>query len=152
MRRATQADVPILISLMADFYAESGYDLDRSLAERAFLALIADERLGRVWLIEAGGESVGHAVVTLRFGMEYAGILACIDDLYVKPQARRQGLASAALSEIRDFCEATGVCAITVEVAHDNGAAQAAYRRLGLSPALDRQLLSLALAKPAHAV
>lgn len=152
MRRATPEDVPTLVALMADFYAESGYELDRPLAASAFSALLADERLGSAWILEAGGEAAGHAVITLRFGMEFAGLVACIDDLYVAPRFRRQGLAAAALAEIRDHCARSGVRAITVEVGRDNAAALAAYLRIGLSAAPDRQLLSVALARPAHAI
>ena len=152
MRRAHQDDIPTLIALMAEFYAESGYALDHPLAERAFATLLADERLGYVWLIEAQGKDVGYLVLTLRFGMEYGGLMACLDDLYVVSQSRNQGLSTAALTQARDFCKSTGIRAITVEVAHGNGPAQTVYRRIGLAEAPDRQLLVLPLANPSHAV
>jgi len=150
MRRATLSDIPALVALMAEFYAESGFELDRPLAESAFSAIIGDERLGIVWIIECDGEDVGHVVMTLRFGMEFAGLIACVDDLYVRPSHRGKGLAVAALSEIRELCKNRGVRAMTVEVGHGNVPAQAAYRRIGFAEAPDRQLLSLALASAAH--
>jgi GNAT superfamily N-acetyltransferase len=150
VRIATPADVTTLVSLMAEFYAESGFELDRPLAASAFAALLADERLGRVWLLEADGEAAGHVVATVRFGMEHAGLVACIDDLYVQPRFRRRGLAGRALAELRSWCESIGVRAMTVEVGPDNVAARAAYRRFGMTAATDRLLLTLALARPAH--
>lgn len=152
MRRAARSDIPTLVALMAEFYAESAFELDRSVAEAAFASILGEERLGGVWLIESDGEAVGHVVMTLRFGMEFAGLIACVDDLYVRPSHRKQGLATKALAELRDLCKARGVRAMTVEVGDDNVAAQAAYRRLGFEEASNRQLLSLALAAPAHAV
>lgn len=46
MRRAALADVPLLVELMVEFYAEGGYELHRQRAAEAFTAIIADERLG----------------------------------------------------------------------------------------------------------
>jgi GNAT superfamily N-acetyltransferase len=153
MRRASISDIPVLLELMSDFYSEGGYSLDHIHAERAFAALLSDERLGYAWLIEEqNGETktVGYLVLTLRFGMEYGGLMACLDDLFVIPQSRNKGLSKAALFEVRDFCERIGVRAITVEVGYSNAPAQAVYRRLGLTEAKDRQLLALALAAPTH--
>jgi GNAT superfamily N-acetyltransferase len=95
---------------------------------------------------------VGYVVLTLRFGMEYGGLMACLDDLFVVPQSRNNGLTTAALVQVRDFCKSIGVRAITVEVSHSNGSAQTVYRRLGLAEAPDRQLLALALASPMHVI
>ncbi|HMB90366.1 MAG TPA: GNAT family N-acetyltransferase [Rhodothermales bacterium] len=152
MRRALQHDIPTLLSLMADFYAESGYELDQAHAHKAFAALLADQRLGYIWLLEDDEKEVGYVVLTLRFGMEYGGLTACLDDLFVVPQSRNKGLSTAALQEIRAFCDAIGVCAITVEVGEGNDPAQRVYRCLGMSEARDRQLLVLPLRHPTHAV
>lgn len=70
MRRASLDDVPLLRDLMAEFYAESGYRLNREIAEGAFRALIDNPGLGSVWIIEAGEEAVGHVVLTYRIAME----------------------------------------------------------------------------------
>ena len=150
MRKALSNDIPALLALMSEFYAESGYELYYAQAERAFAAILSDERLGYVWLIDDEEKNVGYIVLTLRFGMEYGGLIGCLDDLFVVPQSRNKGLSTAALIQVRDFCKTSGVRAITVEVGFSNGPAQAVYRRLGLADAPDRQLLALALAQPTH--
>ena len=150
MRRALPGDIATLVALMAEFYAESDYGLDQQLAKKAFAAILSDERLGYVWLIDDEGKVVGYVVLTLRFGMEYGGLMACVDDLFVVPHSRNKGLTTAALLRVRDFCKSIGIRAITVEVHLDNGPAQALYRRAGFAEAPDRRLLALALASPAH--
>jgi GNAT superfamily N-acetyltransferase len=152
MRAATRADLSTLIRLMTAFYAEAGYALDRALATAAFEALLTDQRLGYVWLIQAKLEVVGHLVVTLKFAMEYGGMVACIDDLYVDPASRNKGLGTAALLHVKEVAMKSGIRAVTVEVGFGNGPAQAAYRRVGFVETTGRQLLSLALAAPSHAV
>ena len=150
MRRATPGDIPLLVDLMAEFYAEADYALDRACAAGAFTAILADERLGYVWIIQAENHDVGHIVLTLKYAMEYSGLIACLDDLYVKPDWRNQGLSTGALTEVRDFCKQAGIRALTVEVGHNNGPAQKVYRRVGFAEAVDRQLLALPLAAPTH--
>jgi GNAT superfamily N-acetyltransferase len=152
MRPARPDDISILLALMSEFYAEAGYELDYALAERAFAAVLSDDRLGYVWLIDHETKDVGYLVLTLRFGMEYGGLIACLDDLFVVPQSRNKGLSTAALIQVRDFCKTSGIRAITVEVGFGNGPAQAVYRRIGLVEAPGRQLLALALARPTHVV
>ena len=134
---------------MAEFYAEAGYVLDRAHAGEAFAALLADQRLGRVWLIRTGSQDVGYVVVTLVFGMEYGGLMAVVDDFYVQPASRNAGLGTAALAEVRETCAGLGVRAMSVEVGADNAAAQAVYRRTGFV-SVDRTLMSLRLAAPTH--
>ncbi len=150
MRPANPNDVPLLVDLMAEFYAEADYSLNRERAARAFGTILADERLGYVWIIQANERDVGHVVLTLKYAMEYGGIVACLDDLYVMPPWRNRGLSTAALLEVRNFCEAAGFRALTVEVSYNNAPAQTAYRRVGFIEAADRQILALALAAPTH--
>src|SRR6058998_982574 len=128
MRKASSADVPRLVALMAEFYAEGGYPLNHQRAADAFTALLADERLGHVWFIQSGSQDVGHVVVTLCFSMEYGGLIAFVDDLFVQAPHRRAGLGTAALTEVRDFCANRGIRALFVETGRDNVAAPALYR------------------------
>ena len=150
MRRATPDDIPLLVGLMAEFYAEGGYELNPVRAAEAFAAILADERLGYVWIIRAEHQDVGHIVLTLRYAMEYGGLIACLDDLFVRPDWRNKGLSTVALVEVRKFCEGHGIRALTVEVGHNNGPAQTVYRRVGFAEAANRQLLAMALTDPTH--
>jgi len=152
MRIATLDDVPKLLELMNEFYAEGGYELQFQSAERAFSDLLSDDRLGQIWLIEQAAQVVGYVVLVFRFGMEYGGLMACIDDLFVAPGFRNHSLGTTALRHVIDGCKQIGIRAITVEVGSENGAAQTVYRRLGLTEAQDRRLLALPLAPPTHAV
>ena len=62
MRPAENGDLQTLLDLMADFYAQAGYSLDRPHAEEALAVLLADPPLARIWLIEHGAAVVGHVV------------------------------------------------------------------------------------------
>ena len=149
MRHAAAADLNRLLDLMADFYEEAGYVLDRSHAKEAFTALLSDPRLGQVWLIEQGSDDVGYVVATFVFAMEFGGLTAMVDDFYVRPASRGAGLGTAALAEARRICAGLGIRAMSVEVGHDNAVAQSVYRHVGFAQT-DRQLMTLRLADPSH--
>ncbi len=151
MREAGQADVPELIGLMRGFYAESGFALDEERAAAGFTALLADPRLGRVWLIDSAPAAAGYVVVTFVFAMEYGGMAAVVDDFYVRPEARGRGLGKAALVEVRRACLEVGARALRVEVGVNNLVAQAVYRSAGFEPLHDHGIMAAPLAPPSHA-
>lgn len=145
MRSAALEDIPLLVTLMTEFYSESATPLDSAGAPAAFAALLADDRLGHVWLIQAGDDDdVGYVVVTFSYSMEFGGPNAFVDDLFIQAPFRGAGLGTAALQKVRAFCVQRGVRALHLETARDNAAAQALYRRAGFKTT-DRQLLTLAL-------
>jgi len=131
-RRAEHSDIPHLVELMREFYAESSFRLDRDWARRAFECLIAEPVHGAVWLIEGDGVPVGHIVLSLRFTMEFGGLSGYIDDLFVRPTHRRRGAARAGLEALFAECHRLGCRAIHVDVSADNEAANVLYRRYGL--------------------
>lgn len=145
MRSAGPEDILLLVALMTEFYSEAATPLDSSRAAAAFGALLADDRLGRVWLIQAGKNDVGYVVVTFSYSMEFGGSNAFVDDLFIQAAFRGAGLGTTALQEVRAFCLARGVRALQLETGRDNAAAQALYRRAGFK-VTDRQLLTLLLA------
>jgi ribosomal protein S18 acetylase RimI-like enzyme len=149
MRIATPSDIDLLVSLMHEFYAEASYPLNHDRAREAFHHLLLDERLGRVWIIEADGQAAGYIVLTLTYSMEYGGLAAFVDDLYVRAEARDSGLGSAALGEAIAFSKSHGVRAVHLEVGRDNDRAQHVYRKSGFA-STERELLTLRLAAPTH--
>jgi ribosomal protein S18 acetylase RimI-like enzyme len=149
VRPANADDTQRLVDLMAEFDAESGYVLDRRRAADAFSVLLADPRLGRVWFIAQDAAVVGYVVLAFVYAMEYGGLTAVVDDLYVRPAFRAAGAGGAALAEVRAFCAGHGIRAVSVEVGSENAAAQSVYRRAGFVTT-DRRLMALRLAAPTH--
>jgi len=150
MRKASLADVTQLVTMMAEFYSESPYTLNLRRATEAFSSLLADERLGHIWLIQAHSKDVGYVVVTLCYSMNYGGLSAIVDDFFIQRQFRGEGLGKAAMAEVRSFCLSQGVRAINVETGRDNAPALAVYRRAGFVDT-GFQHLTLGLADPTHA-
>ncbi|MGH0030663.1 MAG: N-acetyltransferase family protein [Myxococcota bacterium] len=141
IRLATPDDLPTLRRLMAAFYAESGYSLDEAAAARALADLVGGTSLGRIWLIESGGEPAGYVAVTFGFSLEYFGRDAFVDDLYLEPGFRGKGLGTRVLAAVEPLCRDLGVRALHLEVERGNAPARRLYRRRGFRDN-DRQLLT----------
>lgn len=143
IERATPADISALVELMSQFYAESGHALDPEWAAASFGQLLEEGSRGAVWIARQGAEPVGHVVLVLRHSMEFGGCAGIVDDLFVRPQARRAGVGTALMTALVDACRGLHVVAIHVEVDPGNVAALALYGKFGLRPAcMDRLTLT----------
>jgi GNAT superfamily N-acetyltransferase len=147
--KASPADIPVLVGLMREFYAEASFPLPEAAAALTFGALIGDTRLGQVWLISWEGKPAGFVVLTVCFSMEYGGERGFVDDFFVAPAFRGRGLGAAALAAVRRECEARGVRALLVETSEDNAGAVSVYRRAGFDDT-GHLLLKIPLAAAVH--
>ncbi|WP_138084878.1 GNAT family N-acetyltransferase [Phragmitibacter flavus] len=139
-RVAVLTDIPALVAMMREFYAESNYALDARWAAEAFSVVLRDSSRGIAWIVSEGEEPMGYVVVTFRLSMEFGGSDAFIDDLFVSARHRRRGIARTALETAFADCRRRGVLAIHVETGADSVAAKSLYRSFGLE---DRKRLLL---------
>jgi GNAT superfamily N-acetyltransferase len=138
--RASSVDIPELVGLMREFYAEADLALDDDWAASSFSALLGDPARGAAWIAKVDNVPAGHAVLTLRHSMEFGGLDAFVDDLFVRPGHRRRGLGRALLTALFDDCRRRGTLAVHVETGEGNAAARALYAGFGMR---DRRRLLL---------
>ena len=129
---------------MREFYAETKTPFNADKMASAFDGILKDENIGRVWIIQRAGLTVGYAVLTVGFSMEYGGRDAFIDDLFIKKEHRGSGLGRTMMETILIECRNRDVRAIHLEVGRNNIVAKELYRRFGFRDN-DRQLLTLRL-------
>ena len=121
LRRATEADVPALVPLFGayrEFYRERR-DPE---AERTFLAarLAAGEAV--VFLAERGGAIAGFTLLYPSFSSVSLRPIYVLNDLFVVPTHRRQGVGAALLRAAVAFARERGASYLTLETAKDNPA------------------------------
>ena len=76
---------------------------------------------------------MGYVVLTLGYSLEYHGMDAFVDELYVAPNERGHGLGKRALALVETGCRKLGVRALHLEVEQNKLAAQELYRKWGFS-------------------
>jgi GNAT superfamily N-acetyltransferase len=131
-RPATAADADALLELMRLFYESSRLWFHPERARSALFGLLADPSLGRAWLIEADGETVGYAVLILSYSLEFHGRIGALDELFVREDYRGRGVGGRAVRFVEEHCRALGLPALTLEVDRDDARAQAVYSKAGL--------------------
>lgn len=114
-RDATPDDLDTLADLHAAFFREEGYPVDEPRARAAIAELLANRSLGGIVIV---GENAGYFVLGYGYSLEFYGRDAFLDELYVVPEARRQGLGRAALQFAEGVCREDGIRALHLEVEH----------------------------------
>lgn len=127
---AGREDLDWLTAAMQAFYAEVESHFEPHQARAALAQLLAEPTLGRLWLIRAG-EPVGYLALTFGFSLELGGRDAFIDDLYIQPRSRSQGIGTRALELAIEQADQLGIRVMHLEVDHTNHRARELYARLG---------------------
>ncbi len=130
LRRVGPEQETTLLELAQAFHAEDGHPLSERGA--AAIGMVAGGHpLGRAWLIEEAGHTIGYAVLGLGFGIEYGGADAFVDDLYLVPAVRGRGLGAQVLTLLETEARALGLAALFLVVDPDNAPARRLYDRAG---------------------
>jgi len=140
-RPASPADVEVLLHLEADFYAGEQYPFDKAEGRTLLVRLLNEPQRGRIFVASRDGEIVGYVILTFAYSIEFHGINAIVDELYVRPDARGLGLGKRAMEIVERTCEELGIRALHLEVERRNTKAQQLYRSRGFKDH-DRYLMT----------
>lgn len=142
IRRGDETDIEIVTELIRRFFAAEGFSTPTGvIAARAPEMLTG--RGNAVMLAFDDDLPIGIATVSTRFGFE-SGRLAEIEDLFVVPEHRGNGVATALLGETMLWCRHQGYEELEVVVTPEEAERQsyliAWYGRLGFSDTSRRVL------------
>ena len=104
----------VAFHLLVQFFSEEGFDTPAAEMKASLETMLAASN-SAVFLAWQNGEPVGVATVMTSVGLEY-GKSAEIEDLYVLPHARKQGVAELLIEEICAWCQVNGVTTVLVTV------------------------------------
>jgi GNAT superfamily N-acetyltransferase len=100
---------------------------------------------GDVEVLSARAENqmLGVVVLAYRLSVSAGGLFASIEDLHVRPEARRQGVGRALLEAAHERCTKHNISYIEAQVEDD--AAETFYAALGYEPETGVRVLSRSL-------
>ena len=122
-----QTQISIIVSMMQDFYMIDNYLIDIDESKQLFKTFIANPNLGKAWLIYQEEEIVGYVILTFVFSFEYKGILAFLDELYIKKEHQGKGFGKQAVRFIQQESSQLNVKMLYLEVEEHNENAQKLY-------------------------
>ena len=128
------AEEPLVTQLMYQLYAESGkgHDLPVAHPPQTFAHLQVNPTAGVVWVVAAENKLLGYALLIPYWSNEYGGNVLHLDELYVQPENRGQGIGKALIEHLateRPF----GAVAFKLDVWPENQRAIALYQTLGFT-------------------
>jgi ribosomal protein S18 acetylase RimI-like enzyme len=132
-RPAVLKDEAVLLRMMRNLAEQEpgAYFFDEPVVRDVLGKFLASPDLGRAWIFFDGENPVGYIVLTFGYSFECHGRDSFIDELYIEPQYRRQGIGRRAMQFVEERALESDVNAIHLEVDDGNNAAEELYRRSG---------------------
>ncbi|MHC4837365.1 MAG: GNAT family N-acetyltransferase [Planctomycetota bacterium] len=131
LRRATPEDLAALVPLFDGYRVFYGQDADPDRAE-AFLAARFEAADTIIFLAhDDDGHGLGFTQLFPSWSSVRTGRLWILNDLFVAPEGRRQGVARRLMEAALAFAREDGALGVTLATQKDNHGAAALYRQLG---------------------
>ncbi|HVM97233.1 MAG TPA: GNAT family N-acetyltransferase [Candidatus Acidoferrales bacterium] len=133
IRKATDADIDALTGMMVAFrdYLEQTSPSEFQFAQA--LRLLLHEPATDFLVASRNGMTVGFAQCRYRHSAWADGLEVELEDLWIAPQARRQGAGLQLMTAVFEHAARRGCRAIVVATNERNEAALALYRRVGFA-------------------
>jgi len=132
VRRATLADLDALLPLVRAYRLFYKQNAD-ALGERAFISARLCDGTTVAYVAEEGGELLGFTQLFKTYSTVHLASAWILEDLFVVPQRRGAGIATALLERAVGHARADGASGMFLETAYDNASAQRVYERAGWS-------------------
>jgi GNAT superfamily N-acetyltransferase len=135
IRSATTADVPAILGLVRDLAEyERGLHEVHATEERLHAALFGERPAVFCDIAEVDGEVAGFALWFLNFSTWLGRHGIYLEDLYVRPERRRDGIGRALLVRLAQRCVEHGYGRLEWSVLDWNEPALGFYRSIGALP------------------
>jgi GNAT superfamily N-acetyltransferase len=133
--RATHGDADAVTGLLVEFRDHMGHSWPPDESFAASVRKLIGRADGEFWLAATEPGATPSAVCQLRFRHSvWTATEDCwLEDLYVRDQARRRGLARALVERAIDHARDRGCRRVELDATEDNIGALALYARLGFS-------------------
>lgn len=135
IRTATRDDADTIADFNAAMARETeGKPLDPATVRAGVAGLLDDPARGFYLVAERDGRVVGSLMITTEWSDWRNGTFWWVQSVYVRPDARRQGIYSALYTDVKRRARATEtVCGIRLYVERSNTTARDAYEALGMT-------------------
>jgi ribosomal protein S18 acetylase RimI-like enzyme len=144
VRTAAPADRARCLRLLTAQLVEHALPADPAGVARGVDLALAPRSAAWLLLAEREGEPVGVLLASPVVSVEKGGLTLWVEELYVAPEARRRGVATAVLDHLSAEARRRGMRAVELEVVPTQAAAFALYRRRGFRE-VHRQRMTLDL-------
>jgi diamine N-acetyltransferase len=126
-----EQDLHILLPFIRQFYHQFKYPYDELQKSEILRRMIQDASLGRIFFVQRNNTPIGYVIIAFLFSLEFNGYIAFIDELFIEPSFRQEGVGSQVLAQVESLCAGLGMRAVRLESEAHNHRATALYIRSG---------------------
>jgi len=142
IRRAVPADCADIAVLIQQYWAFEnieGFNQDRIVV--LLQKFVARPEQGCCWVAGSKGVPRGYLLATFLFSLEFGGTMAEIDELFVLPEFRADGLGSRLVEKAVTQMQRSGLVHVQLQLGARNLRAREFYRRQGFTSRCGYELL-----------
>jgi ribosomal protein S18 acetylase RimI-like enzyme len=125
------SNIEQVLVLIQDFYQHFDYPYTEAEKRLTLEELFKTPTAGCIYLIQKEQRIVGYVFLSFYFSIEFGGVTAFIDELFVLPRDRGQGTGSRIIHLVEQKCIELNLKAIHLESERTNERAIALYSKLG---------------------
>ncbi|ESA38389.1 acetyltransferase [Leptolyngbya sp. Heron Island J] len=145
LQRAVTDNLPQVLPLVQAYHLFENIQMTDESRNQAVGRLLSDSSLGGIWLIVVDTAISGYIALTFGYSIEFGGKDAFIDEFYIRPEFRGQGLGKHTLSQIQQEAKLLNIRALHLEVARLNTRAQKLYAQTNFQTRNKYMLMSARL-------
>ena len=131
---ATVDDCCECAQLLVKQLGEHGVDTSAKQLARMLERVVTDGTRGFLLLARESNRIVGVAYVATILSAEHCGFVGWLEELYVTPDQRSQGIGTALVTAVLERARETSIVAIDLEIDAGHSRAESLYRRFGFRP------------------
>lgn len=142
MIREIKSDDKIdFIKMCMDFYNTDGVDhsIPVSNMEKTFNLLMEGLDFAKAYVCEKNNKTVGYILLALTYSNEAGGMVVWLDEIYVKPEFRSQGIGSELIDFVIDKYK-DNAARFRLEITESNMGAKKLYLSKGFKDLSYRQM------------
>ncbi len=144
IRRFEETDKKDFLLMCKDFYtcgATIG-EISEIQMKNTFNYILSDGTHLNGFIIEHDGETAGYGLVILFYSNEVGGLCGLLDEIYILPQFRGEGLGSSYLDEIASALN-EDIIGLRLEACYSNERALKLYEDMGFKTLNYKQLVKI---------
>lgn len=96
-----------------------------------FFAYLVNNKKDKLFIAEQDGDIIGYAILIASYSLEFGGIFTELDELFIKPDYRSQGIGTRFIKWLENSAKESGSKVLGLEATLSNEKAQNLYKRLG---------------------
>lgn len=132
VRWATRWDRKAVVAMVGELARQHGVEPEEKRLTTAFEYALAHPNQVRYAVAQQDDQTVGTVVLCEAYSTWQAALYGTIEDFYVVPEARGQGVGTELLQLIVGEARKRGYCRVELQVQEDNDAAWKFYEARGL--------------------